>query len=588
MSDTLSFLPDFDSLVEPAPKNRIQALIVRYSVDKSTLQRKYPLKLSPLCTERMKRFLDDWTSLLDGDRIEFESLRHDERIDFVLFRNHLAEERRGIDLRAAKEAEMAALLPFAPAIIALEEARITFDWAEPEAAAGLLDAIATQIEAASEAIRGIEQGIRDFAAVKTTVANRAAESAAYLQKTLKGWYDFYFGFQPMFTWWAEAPYKAVDAQLAAYAELIRKALIKAPAATAGKDTGEDIIGDPIGREALLEYLRLEMIAYSPEELIEIAEKELAYCEGELRAASRELGFGDDTAAALEHVKRLHPLPGGQADYVKSLALEAVDYLDKHDLVTIPDLAREVWRLCMMSPEMQLVNPFFLGGEMIYVSYPTHTMSHNQKLMSMRGNNAHFSRATVQHELIPGHHLQFFQLGRHHTYREPFQTPFWIEGWTIYWELLLYSRGFAAKPEDRIGMMFWRIHRCVRIIFSLGFHLEKLTPAECIELLVNRVGHERANAIAEVRRSCGDAYPPLYQAAYLIGGLQMWALRREFVLTGKIAERDFHDAVVRGGCIPMEMVRANLTQSEIDRNFESSWRFYADPEIAYPSGDKAKS
>jgi len=55
---------------------------------------------------------------------------------------------------------------------------------------------------------------------------------------------------------------------------------------------------------------------------------------------------------------------------------------------------------MMTPERQLVSPFFLGGEVILVSFPTNTMSHEQKMMSMRGNNVHFARATCFHELDP--------------------------------------------------------------------------------------------------------------------------------------------------------------------------------------------
>ena len=54
---------------------------------------------------------------------------------------------------------------------------------------------------------------------------------------------------------------------------------------------------------------------------------------------------------------------------------------------------------MMTPERQLVSPFFLGGEVIQVSFATNTMAHEQKMMSMRGNNIHFARATVFHELI---------------------------------------------------------------------------------------------------------------------------------------------------------------------------------------------
>ena len=47
------------------------------------------------------------------------------------------------------------------------------------------------------------------------------------------------------------------------------------------------------------------------------------------------------------------------------------------------------------------------------------MAHEDKLMSMRGNNVHFSRATVHHELIPGHHLQQFMTARYSTQRRPF-------------------------------------------------------------------------------------------------------------------------------------------------------------------------
>ena len=48
----------------------------------------------------------------------------------------------------------------------------------------------------------------------------------------------------------------------------------------------------------------------------------------------------------------------------------------------------------------------------------------------------------------------------------------------------------------------------------------MTAAECIDFLHKRVGHELRNAIAEVRRSVSGDYPPLYQAAYMLGGLQM--------------------------------------------------------------------
>ena len=320
-------------------------------------------------------------------------------------------------------------------------------------------------------------------------------------------------------------------------------------------------------------LASEMIPYTPEELIAIAYKELDWCENELKKASREMGFGDDWHKAMEAVKNKYVEPGKQTEVIKDLAIEAIEYLEKNDLVTIPPLAREGWRMEMMSPERQLVNPFFTGGEVISVSYPTNTMSHEAKLMSMRGNNPHFSRATVQHELIPGHHLQGFMTARYKSYRGLFSTPFWGEGWALYWELLLWDRGFAKTPEDKIGMLFWRSHRCARIIFSLSFHLEKMTPQQCIDLLINRVGHEPENAAGEVRRSFAGSYEPLYQAAYLLGGMQIHALHKELVDSGKMTNRAFHDQILKENRMPIEMVRAILTKQKLTRDFKSSWKFY---------------
>jgi hypothetical protein len=331
-------------------------------------------------------------------------------------------------------------------------------------------------------------------------------------------------------------------------------------------------GRPIGAEALALELRLEMVPYQASELIALAEEEYEWCLKEMKAASREMGFGDDWKAAMEKIKLTAVDPGQQPKMVRDLALEAIDYVKKHQLVTVTPLAAETWRMTMMSPQQQLYSPFFLGGETIIVAYPTSTMSHDAKLQSMRGNNPHFSRATVQHELIPGHHLQGFQSDRYATHRDLFRTPLWPEGMAVYWEMVLYDRGFPRGPEDRIGMMFWRMHRCARVIFSFGYHTGKMTPQECIDFLVEKAGHERDNATAEVRRSFTGGYGPLYQAAYQIGAMQFRALRKELVDSGRMSEKDYHDAIYQQGSIPVEMIRAILTKQPLTADFKSHWRF----------------
>ncbi|HLU39162.1 MAG TPA: DUF885 family protein [Planctomycetota bacterium] len=400
-----------------------------------------------------------------------------------------------------------------------------------------------------------------------TLARRAAGRVGALRRAAEQWFAFRNGYDPTFSWWLRKPFEALSAALGRCEAFLRdECLGKAD------DGGEPLVGDLIGREGLRAELDFEFIPYSPEELIAIAEREFAWCDAEFERAAAELGFPGDWRRAQEHVKSLHVAPGEQPETIAKLAAEAEAFLDAHGLITIPELARETWRMQMMSPERQLVSPFFLGGECILVSFPTDAMTHEAKLQSMRGNNVHFCRATVHHELIPGHHLQQFMQARHRPYRETFETPFWVEGWALYWEMLLYDRGFARTPEDRVGMLFWRKHRCARIVFSLRFHLGEWTPQQCIDYLVDRVGHERNNATAEVRRSIVGLYAPLYQAAYLLGGLQLRALEEELVGEGKMTERAFHDAVLRENSMPIAVLRAALTDGELSRDFKASWRF----------------
>ena len=126
------------------------------------------------------------------------------------------------------------------------------------------------------------------------------------------------------------------------------------------------------------------------------------------------------------------------------------------------------------------------------------------------------------------------------------------------------------------MLFWRMHRCARIVFSIKFHLGQMTPQECIDYLVEKVGHERATAEGEVRRSFNGDYTPLYQAGYMLGALQLYALRREIVASGMMGEKEFHDSVLKENNMPIEMVRALLKGEKLTENHKPSWRFYQGP------------
>jgi hypothetical protein len=599
-------VPSLGALVSRR-QSELAVVVDRYAADQEALFRRYDVDWSPARRARLREFYGVWRERLRA--LPFDSLSQEGRVDWLLLDNRLRYDLVLLDREEKRWSEMAPRVPFAEQIMRLQEARRRMEPVDPVASAKTLalvakvaDSLRAQLDSAGGGKMAVGAGAgagkggapagaaarktgaakrgaaadatgtsgpapSDTSRATRIVAYRAANLIASLRETMKSWNTYYTGYDPTFTWWTAEPYRKADSALVSYRKALREKVV-------GAREGEDdpIIGDPIGADGMKADLAYEMIPYTPEELIAVAEREFAWCEAEMKKAAKEMGFGDDWKKALEKVKTQYVDPGKQPDLVRDLAREAEAFIAAHDLVTVPPLASDIWRMEMMTPQGQKTAPFFLGGEVIQVSFPTDGMTHEEKMMSLRGNNEHFARATVFHELIPGHHLQGFMLDRYNPHRRLFSTPFWIEGWSLWWEMLLWDQGFPRSPEDRVGMLFWRMHRCARIIFSLRFHLGTMSPQQAVDFLVDRVGHERANAMGEVRRSFNGDYSPLYQVAYMMGALQLRALHHDLVDGGTMTNRQFHDAILQGGIMPIEMVRARLTNQPLTRDYTARWKF----------------
>ena len=557
------------------PQSELVNVVNRFSVDYNSIRSRYDAEGSPDQRRRMREFYTEWLRKLS--EVDFDKLSQEGRIDYVLLNRELKHELVLLDRRDNQRTEERALLPFADQLLSLQDSRRNLKTIDARAAAATLATAVKQMDSLRALIESppkadSKKGPAPIKASRT-IANRAANDLDAMKRSMGSWYRYYDGYDPTFTWWMKDPYKKLDDAMTRYARTIREKIVgfKSGEGQSGANTGP-IVGDPIGRKGLEEELAYEMIPYTPEQLIDIAEREYAFSLSEIKKASREMGFGDNWKAAMEKVKNLYVDPGKQPDLIRDLAREAEAFVEQHDWVTIPPLAKEDWRMEMMSPERQRVAPFFLGGDLILVSYPTADMTEEEKMMSLRGNNPHFSRATVFHELNPGHHLQGFMADRYNAHRSLFWTPFWGEGQSLYWEMFLWDHGFQVKPEDRIGALFWRMHRSARIIFSLSFHLGKMSPEEAVDFLVDTVNFERANAEGEVRRSFSGDYSPLYQMAYMIGGLQLRALNKELVGAGKMTDKQFHDAVLQSGPMPISLERARLENIPLTREGPAPWKF----------------
>jgi len=585
---TLATVPRVASL--PNATSEMVNVVQRFSADENALNRRYDADGSPAQRNRMREFYQGWRQRLRES--DFDRLSQEGKTDYVLLDNHLQHELALLNRAERLRGGVAPLLPFADRLLSLQDTRRNLESINHPAIARSLADIARQVDSlrtlfepqpratGADSTRPRAEPPR----VSRTVGNRAADNLDALRRTMTSWYRFYDGYDPLFTWWARDPYRKVDSALMRYSRTLRERVVGMRPGESQERNQGPIIGDPIGVEGLQEDLRYEMIPYTPEELIAIAEREYAFSLAEIRKAAREMGFGDNWKQAMEKVKDTYVEPGKQPEMIRKLARDAEEFFDRNDWVTIPPLAKEDWTMEMMAPERQRVAPFFLGGPTIIVSYPTADMTDEEKLMSMRGNNPHFSHATVFHELNPGHHLQGFMRQRYNQHRGLFNTPFWGEGNALYWEMFLWDTGkFHVTPEDRVGALFWRMHRSARIIFSLNFHLGKMTPEQAIQFLVDTVNFERANAEGEVRRSFAGQYSPLYQAAYMLGGLQMRALHRELVASGRMTNREYHDAILQGGPMPVTMIRARLAGTRLTRDGAPPWRF-ADqlpPPVPFP-------
>ncbi len=565
-------------------RGQMRSVIERFTADRRSLTAKYSLRISGVRLDRFERFYKDELAMLG--KVNFQGLWEDDRVDYLLLRNRVTSDLHRLEIQRRQDAEVAPLIPFAKTIEDLDDQRREMKVPDPERAARALTAMVEQIAATRKMLdpgpakdakgHGQDAGASGRPKVDRVVANRAVHTIEQLQASLKQYFEFYNSYDPTFTWWMGMPYKAADKALEEYEDFVKERLIGIPA-----DDKTTVIGSPVGREALLADLSDSMIPYTPDELIAIAQTEMDWCVKEMLKASREMGYGDDWHKALEKVKTMHVAPGEQPELIRKLVVEGSDFVKSNNMVTVPPLADETWRMIMMTPKRQLVNPFFTGGAEISVSFPTDTMTFEQREMSMRGNNIPFARATAFHEMIPGHFLQFYMAQRYHPYREAFQNGFWGEGDAFQWEMEFYDHGFERTPEERVGSLFWRMHRSARVMFTMQFHLGKWTPQQCVDYLVDAVGHERENAIAEVRRSFDGSYPPLYQSAYLMGALQIRALRRELVEQKKLmTEREFHDALLHEGPMPIELLRADLTREKLTPDYATNWKFYG-PNPTHP-------
>src|SRR6185503_9827615 len=178
------------------------------------------------------------------------------------------------------------LAPFADRLLSLQDARRNLVTIDPRAAARTLADVTRQVDSLRALFEPPTKGTAP--ATTKTIANRTAEDLDDVRGVVSTWFRYYDGYDPDFSWWAKDPWKKLDEALKRYARTLRERVVgkKTTDSTAAAENTGPIVGDPIGASGLQEDLDYEMIPYTPDELIAIAQREYAFSLTEMRRAAR--------------------------------------------------------------------------------------------------------------------------------------------------------------------------------------------------------------------------------------------------------------------------------------------------------------
>ena len=296
-------------------------------------------------------------------------------------------------------------------------------------------------------------------------------------------------------------------------------------------------------------------------------------------AKGEAQLAKDYAAFVETAKRIdpsktpaqvmkslsddHPTPEALIPTVDRSVEDARRFLVQKDLVTIPSEVR---------PKVHETPPFARSGSFAsmdtpgafetkateafyYVTPVEKDWDAKHKEEHLRLYNPYVVSIIDVHEVWPGHYLQFLYAPRFPTKtRKLIFCGTNAEGWAHYSEQMMVDEGFGGgDPKYRLAQLQEALLRDCRYVVGIKLHTQGMTVADGAKVFVERGFQEPANGYEEARRG---AYNPTY-LYYTLGKLEIQQLRDEYRAKKGASLKQFHDAFVAQGGLPIELVRRIL-------------------------------
>jgi uncharacterized protein (DUF885 family) len=315
-------------------------------------------------------------------------------------------------------------------------------------------------------------------------------------------------------------------------------------------------GDELYRTQIRAWTSLDLEAG---ELHRSGLEELAEIEGERRAIARELGFGDDTAAARAALKSR---PGATPQSDEELLEHARDQI-KRALAAAP---KYFGHLPKADCEVRAVEPFKGADSPAAYYYPPAVDGSRPGVYYVNTydlpSRSYVGLATMSfHEAVPGHHFQI-ALQTEHPSLNVFRRlgsrmagMAYVEGWGLYSERLADEMGLFLNSAERFGMLDGQAHRAARLVVDTGLHAFRWPRDKSVEALLEAGLTETEATIETDRYIC----LPAQALTYKVGQREIQRLRAE--ATARLGPafdiRAFHDALLGHGTLPLATLAREL-------------------------------
>ena len=320
----------------------------------------------------------------------------------------------------------------------------------------------------------------------------------------------------------------------------------------------------IGAAAFLAKLEYEeMVTLPLPELLARGETQLAKDHAAFLQTAREIDPSRSAGEVMKSISDEHPTADDLIASVARSVEAAREFIVAKEIVTVPSevrvkvaptppYARSGSFASMDTPgpyERKATEAFY------YVTPVEPEWDEKHKEEHLRLYNPWVVGMINVHEAYPGHYLQFLYAPRFPTKtRKLARSSSNSEGWAHYAEQMAVDHGFGnGNPKMRLAQLQEALLRDCRYVVGIQLHTAGWTVEQGAKLFVEQGFQEPANAYEESRRG---AYNPTY-LYYTLGKLEIQELAREYMARKGASLKQFHDAFVTQGPLPIPLIRQIL-------------------------------